>query len=100
MLSKVAKLVDSYLQEIARDVNLTVSKFVELAETIPDTSRICHDDLYNAIDVYLQVKANKKLVYILRETSNTLVTYCRYIRRLKSVRERGCAESWTARNYQ
>ncbi|CAA0383766.1 unnamed protein product [Arabidopsis thaliana] len=55
LLSKVAKLVDSYLQEIARDVNLTVSKFVELAETIPDTSRICHDDLYNAIDVYLQV---------------------------------------------
>ncbi|CAL9248580.1 unnamed protein product [Arabidopsis halleri] len=55
LLSKVAKLVDSYLQEIARDVNLTVSKFVELAESIPDVSRICHDDLYKAIDIYLQV---------------------------------------------
>ncbi|XP_023638544.1 BTB/POZ domain-containing protein At3g26490 isoform X2 [Capsella rubella] len=55
LLSKLAKLVDSYLQEIARDVNLTVSKFVELAESIPDVSRICHDDLYKAIDTFLQV---------------------------------------------
>ncbi|KAL1210050.1 BTB/POZ domain-containing protein [Cardamine amara subsp. amara] len=55
LLSKVAKLVDSYLQEIARDVNLTVSKFVELAESIPDGSRTCHDDVYKAIDIYLQV---------------------------------------------
>ncbi|XP_010502573.1 PREDICTED: BTB/POZ domain-containing protein At3g26490 [Camelina sativa] len=55
LLCKVAKLVDSYLQEIARDVKLTVSKFVELAESIPDGSRICHDDLYKAIDVFLKV---------------------------------------------
>ncbi|CAH2045371.1 unnamed protein product [Thlaspi arvense] len=54
LLAKVAKLVDSYLQEIAIDVNLTVSKFVELAESIPDVSRISHDDLYKAIDIYLQ----------------------------------------------
>ncbi|XP_018481914.1 BTB/POZ domain-containing protein At3g26490 isoform X2 [Raphanus sativus] len=55
LLVKVAKLVDSYLQEIARDVNLTVSSFLELAESIPDLSRISHDDLYKAIDIYLQV---------------------------------------------
>ncbi|ESQ32837.1 hypothetical protein EUTSA_v10003883mg [Eutrema salsugineum] len=55
LLAKVAKLVDSYLQEIAKDVNLTVSTFVELAESIPECSRICHDDLYKAIDIYLQV---------------------------------------------
>ncbi|CAH8361039.1 unnamed protein product [Eruca vesicaria subsp. sativa] len=55
LLVKVAKLVDSYLQEVARDVNLTVSNFVELAESIPDVSRISHDDLYKAIDIYLQV---------------------------------------------
>lgn len=55
LLVKVAKLVDSYLQEVARDVNLTVSNFVELAESIPDLSRISHDDLYKAIDIYLQV---------------------------------------------
>ncbi|KAG2261459.1 hypothetical protein Bca4012_013794 [Brassica carinata] len=55
LLVKVAKLVDSYLQEVARDANLTVSNFVELAESIPDLSRISHDDLYKAIDIYLQV---------------------------------------------
>ncbi|KAJ0230570.1 BTB/POZ domain-containing protein [Hirschfeldia incana] len=55
LLVKVAKLVDSYLQEVARDVNLTVSSFLELAESIPDLSRISHDDLYKAIDIYLQV---------------------------------------------
>ncbi|CAN8266418.1 unnamed protein product [Cochlearia groenlandica] len=55
LLFKVANLVDSYLQEIAKDVNLTVSKFVELADTLPDFSRSCHDGLYKAIDIYLQL---------------------------------------------
>ncbi|KAG6764708.1 hypothetical protein POTOM_032191 [Populus tomentosa] len=51
---KVAKLVDGYLQEIARDVNLPLSKFIALAEAIPDFSRLDHDDLYRAIDTYLK----------------------------------------------
>ncbi|KAH7570360.1 hypothetical protein JRO89_XS05G0092900 [Xanthoceras sorbifolium] len=51
---KVAKLVDRYLQEIARDVNLPLSKFITLAESIPDFSRLDHDDLYRAIDIYLK----------------------------------------------
>ncbi|KAK3223450.1 hypothetical protein Dsin_010475 [Dipteronia sinensis] len=51
---KVAKLVDRYLQEIARDVNLHLSKFITLAESIPDFSRLDHDDLYRAIDIYLK----------------------------------------------
>lgn len=53
---KVAKLVDGYLQEIAREVNLSLSKFIALAESIPDFARIDHDDLYRAIDIYLKVK--------------------------------------------
>lgn len=52
---KVAKLVDGYLQEIARDVNLPLSKFTALAEAIPDFARLDHDDLYRAIDIYLKV---------------------------------------------
>lgn len=52
---KVAKLVDRYLQEIARDVNLPLSMFITLAETIPDFARHDHDDLYRAIDIYLKV---------------------------------------------
>ncbi|XP_054825048.1 BTB/POZ domain-containing protein At1g67900-like [Prosopis cineraria] len=51
---KVAKLVDRYLQEVARDVNLPLSKFTALAETIPDFARHDHDDLYRAIDIYLK----------------------------------------------
>lgn len=52
---KVAKLVDGYLQEIARDVNLPLSKFITIAEAIPDFARLDHDDLYRAIDIYLKV---------------------------------------------
>ncbi|MCL7036098.1 hypothetical protein MKW94_004902 [Papaver nudicaule] len=51
---KVAKLVDEYLQEIARDANLPLSKVIALAEAIPDFARIDHDDLYRAIDIYLK----------------------------------------------
>ncbi|KAK9119839.1 hypothetical protein Scep_017932 [Stephania cephalantha] len=51
---KVAKLVDGYLQEIARDVNLPLSKVIALAEAIPPFARTDHDDLYKAIDIYLK----------------------------------------------
>ncbi|XP_057507839.1 BTB/POZ domain-containing protein At1g67900-like isoform X1 [Actinidia eriantha] len=51
---KVAKLVDRYLQEVARDVNLPLSKFIALAEAVPDFARLDHDDLYRAIDIYLK----------------------------------------------
>ncbi|CAJ1931351.1 unnamed protein product [Sphenostylis stenocarpa] len=51
---KVAKLVDRYLQEVARDANFHLSKFIALAEIIPDFARHDHDDLYRAIDIYLK----------------------------------------------
>ncbi|KAI3452670.1 hypothetical protein Pfo_009334 [Paulownia fortunei] len=51
---KVAKLVDGYLQEIAEDKNLPLSKFIAIAEAIPEFARLDHDDLYKAIDIYLK----------------------------------------------
>lgn len=51
---KVAKLMDSYLAEIARDPNLTFSKFQALAEALPEFSRITDDGLYRAIDTFLK----------------------------------------------
>ncbi|KAL8550571.1 hypothetical protein ACS0TY_009121 [Phlomoides rotata] len=51
---KVGKLVDGYLQEIAKDKNLPLSKFIAVAEAIPEFSRVEHDDLYKAIDIYLK----------------------------------------------
>lgn len=50
----VAKLIDGYLTEIARDQNLPVSKFAELAEMVSSISRPGHDGLYRAIDMYLK----------------------------------------------
>lgn len=52
---KVAKLIDSYLAEIAPDANLKLSKFIALAETLPDNSRVVDDGLYRSIDIYLKV---------------------------------------------
>lgn len=52
---KVAKLIDRYLAEIARDANLPLPKFMQLAESVPDFARPIHDNLYRAIDMYLKV---------------------------------------------
>lgn len=54
-LVKVSKLVDNYLAEIAPDVNLKLSKFLVIAETLPEHARTVHDGLYRAIDIYLKV---------------------------------------------
>ncbi|RYR12130.1 hypothetical protein Ahy_B04g069670 isoform B [Arachis hypogaea] len=51
----VGKLIDSYLQVVARDNNMPVSKFVALAEAVPAIGRSEHDDLYQAINIYLKV---------------------------------------------
>ncbi|GMH01563.1 hypothetical protein Nepgr_003402 [Nepenthes gracilis] len=51
---KVAKLVDGYLQEIARVPSLPLSKMIAIAESIPEFARVDHDDLYKAIDIYLK----------------------------------------------
>ncbi|KAG6506818.1 hypothetical protein ZIOFF_032148 [Zingiber officinale] len=51
---RVAKLIDGYLQEIARDKNLTMEKLIAAAEAVPEFARINHDDLYGVIDIYLR----------------------------------------------
>lgn len=50
----VAKLIDGYLAEIAKDPNLPLSDFVNLAELVSSISRPSHDGLYRAIDTYLK----------------------------------------------
>lgn len=52
---KVAKLLDGYLAEVAKDPNLPLSKFVQLAEMVLSFSIPSHDGLYRAIDMYLKV---------------------------------------------
>ena len=52
---RVAKLLDSYLAEVARDSKLPLAKFQSLAEALPEGSRLCDDGLYRAVDTYLKV---------------------------------------------
>nr|XP_010929031.1 BTB/POZ domain-containing protein At5g47800 isoform X2 [Elaeis guineensis] len=53
-MARVAKIFDSYLQVIAQNSELPVSKFADLAESLPDMARQEHDELYQAIDTYLK----------------------------------------------
>lgn len=53
-LMKVAKLLDTYLAEIAPDANLTINKFIVLAEILPEHARSVDDGLYRAVDVFLK----------------------------------------------
>nr|GMD67263.1 BTB/POZ domain-containing protein At3g44820 [Ipomoea batatas] len=54
-LCRVAKLMDSYIAEIASDVNLKPERIHALAEALPDSSRSLHDGLYRAVDIYFKV---------------------------------------------
>lgn len=51
----ISKLLDSYLAEIARDPKLPVTKFLFLAQSLPENARTSDDGLYRAIDTYLKV---------------------------------------------
>jgi NPH3 family len=51
----VTKLIDGYLAEVAKDPNMPLSKFLDLAEMIPSKSRPVHDGFYRAVDTYLKV---------------------------------------------
>jgi hypothetical protein len=54
-LTKVGELMDKYLVEIAADTHLRASRFLALAESLPEYARESDDGLYRAIDIYLEV---------------------------------------------
>ncbi|KAL6606065.1 hypothetical protein ACP70R_041718 [Stipagrostis hirtigluma subsp. patula] len=54
-LLALSKLVDRYLAEVASDPNLSVSSFVGLATSVPESARLTHDGLYTAIDIFLKL---------------------------------------------
>ncbi|XP_058097971.1 BTB/POZ domain-containing protein At3g19850 [Magnolia sinica] len=53
-LKKVGRLIDKYMGEISPDQSLKVSKFLAVAESLPDSARDCYDGVYRAIDIYLE----------------------------------------------
>ncbi|KAK4377229.1 hypothetical protein RND71_003525 [Anisodus tanguticus] len=77
----VAKLVDGYLTEIAKDPNLPLSIFVGLAEMVTDFPRPGHDSLYRAIDIYLKAhpgisKNDRKRICSLMDCKKLSVDAC------------------------
>ncbi|XWS54692.1 hypothetical protein CRYUN_Cryun10bG0111400 [Craigia yunnanensis] len=77
----VAKLIDAYLAEIAKDPNLPLSKFVDLAEMVSCISRPAHDGLYRAIDMYLKEhpgisKSERKRICKLMDCKKLSVDAC------------------------
>lgn len=71
-MRRVARLFDEYLGAVAGDGELSVDKFIELAELVPEVAREEHDELYRAIDAFLEVKLDFKLVQDARVESCTL----------------------------
>lgn len=55
-MKKVGRLMDKYLGEISPDQSLRVSKFLGIAESLPDSARDCFDGVYRALDIYLEVR--------------------------------------------
>ncbi|XP_021770684.1 BTB/POZ domain-containing protein At5g03250-like [Chenopodium quinoa] len=53
-MTLVAELIDSYLAEVAPDVNVKAPKFQALAAVIPDYARPRYDAFYHAVDIYLK----------------------------------------------
>ncbi|KAL5983105.1 hypothetical protein ACLOJK_017186 [Asimina triloba] len=53
-MKKVGRLIDDYMAEISPDPSLKVSKFLAVAESLPDSARDCYDGVYRAIDIYLE----------------------------------------------
>lgn len=54
-LRRVARLMDLYMAEVAPDPCLKPSKFLALAKALPDYARSSHDDMYRAMDMFIEV---------------------------------------------
>ncbi|KAL3538810.1 hypothetical protein ACH5RR_002176 [Cinchona calisaya] len=77
----VAKLVDGYLAEIAKDPHLSLSIFVDVAEMVSSISRPADDGLYRAIDMFLKVhpgvsKSERKRICRLMDCKKLSVDAC------------------------
>nr|DAD28684.1 TPA_asm: hypothetical protein HUJ06_030152 [Nelumbo nucifera] len=70
-LRKVSKLVDSYIAEVAADVNLKPDKIRSLVEALPESSRSLHDGLYRALDIYFKLFCRHTLGFQTIRRSNS-----------------------------
>ncbi|CAN6457917.1 unnamed protein product [Victoria cruziana] len=54
-LRRVGLLMDKYIAEVAPDSCLKPSKFIALVKALPDSARESYDEIYRALDMYLEV---------------------------------------------
>lgn len=64
-MKKVGRLIDKYLGEISPDQSLKVSKFLAIAESLPDSGRDCFDGVYRALDIYFEVCINFMAIFFI-----------------------------------
>ncbi|PWA70629.1 SKP1/BTB/POZ domain, NPH3 domain protein [Artemisia annua] len=79
----VAKIIDGYLAEIARDPNMSLLKFADLADMVSTLPRSTHDGIYRAIDMYLKEhpgigKSEKKRICRLMDCRKLSADACRH----------------------
>ncbi|PWA49497.1 SKP1/BTB/POZ domain, NPH3 domain protein [Artemisia annua] len=53
--ANVAKIIDDNLAEFARDPNMSLIKFADLADMVSSLPRSTHDGIYHAIDMHLKI---------------------------------------------
>ncbi|KAK9117903.1 hypothetical protein Scep_015996 [Stephania cephalantha] len=53
-MKRIGRLIDKYLREISPDQYLKVSKFLAVAESLPDCARDSFDGVYRSIDIYIE----------------------------------------------
>ncbi|XP_071710552.1 phototropic-responsive NPH3 family protein NPY4-like [Rutidosis leptorrhynchoides] len=83
MKVKVAKVIDGYLAEIAKDPNTSLLKFADLADMVSSLPRSSHDGIYRAIDMYLKEhpgigKSDKKRICRLMDCRKLSADACRH----------------------
>lgn len=52
---KVAQLLETYLEEVAKDSSIPLGRFISLADLVAEFPRDSDDALYKAIDTFLRV---------------------------------------------
>ncbi|KAI3939940.1 hypothetical protein MKW98_029716 [Papaver atlanticum] len=60
-MERVGKLMESFLAEVAPDRNLTASRFIILAELIPEQARITEDGIYRVANPTLSDMERKRV---------------------------------------
>ncbi|KAF3789864.1 BTB/POZ domain-containing protein [Nymphaea thermarum] len=77
----VGRLIDCCLAQVAHDPNVSLYKFISLSESVPDSARPVHDELYRAIDIYLKehaglTKGEKKRICSLMDVKKLSMDAC------------------------